>query len=195
MSSENQAVYETNALYEKEVQDYLAQNLNLLGAPKLKLIAVEHPVKFGRDVGRIDILAMDADGFHVVIEVKRGTAGRGAIGQIQSYMGAISDANPGEKVRGILVSLGIDDAAASALRVTQNIGLYKFKTHFEFAKDASATVSSATSTSTPAVRPDYWEKLGGTILTDSMQCKKCGHLSKVVLIGHQRVCGMCGHPK
>jgi RecB family endonuclease NucS len=197
MHSENESVHTTNLLYEKEVQEYLGANLDLLGTPRLKLVQFEHPVQFGRDAGRIDILATDADGSYVVIEVKRGVAGRGAIGQLQSYMGAMAEAYPDNAVRGILVAMGIDDAASAAMRMTRSIDYFEFQTRFEFKRATimrqnvvrSAAVASA------LVRPDYWEKLGGTVLADAMTCSKCGKVSRVVLVGHQQLCGFCGAAK
>ena len=73
-------------LYEKEVQTYLSENLHLLSGSRLELIQTEYPMKFGKDSGRIDLLAKDSQGDLVVIEVKRGVAGRSAVGQVQSYM-------------------------------------------------------------------------------------------------------------
>jgi RecB family endonuclease NucS len=192
MNSENESVHTTSLLYEKEVQDYLGANLDLLGIAGLKLVQFEHPVQFGRDVGRIDILATDAHCSFVVIEVKRGVAGRGAIGQLQSYMGAIADAHSESKVRGILVAMGIDDAASAAMRMTQNIEYFEFQTRFVFKRVSTATPKTLKEAS---VRLDYWEKLGGTILTETMTCNKCHSVAKVVLVGNQRVCGLCGAPK
>ncbi len=194
MNSENDTAHTTNLLYEKEVQEYLGENLDLLGTPKLNLVHSEHPVQFGREVGRIDILATDANGSYVVIEVKRGVAGRGAIGQLQSYMGAIAESYPDKEVRGILVAMGIDGAASAAIRMTHGIDYFEFKARFEF-KRATTVRRNEVTTEPAGVRPEYWEKLGGTVLADAMSCRKCGKVSRVVLVGHQRVCGLCGAPK
>ena len=191
--------YQTNVLYEKEVQDYLAAHLTLLGDPNLTLVQTEHPVKFGGDSGRIDILAVDDDGTYVVIEIKRGIAGRGAIGQLQSYMGVISEANPDRRVRGILVSLSIDEAARAALKMTHSIDHFEFQTHFEFKRlhlgphkdDLMAMREAAVQKNKDelaakqegAVRGNYWGKLGGAVLDQSMNCNKCNVWSKVVLVG------------
>lgn len=165
MTADNSETYQTNILYEKEVQAYLAANLELLGNQELTLVQMEYPVKFGNDAGRIDILAIGKDDTFFVIEIKRGVAGRGAIGQLQSYMGAISDSNPGKRVRGILVCLSIDEAARAALRMTHSIDHFEFKTRFEFhrshlGKD-KATVEASQEA---AIRPNYWKSLGGSIL-------------------------------
>lgn len=193
MATSENDTYQTNVLYEKEVQDYLAANLALLGNPNLKLVQTEQPVKFGGDSGRIDILAVDHDGTYVVIEIKRGIAGRGAIGQLQSYMGAISEANPERSVRGILVSLSIDEAARAALKMTHSIDHFEFQTHFEFKRlHLGQRQENLAAKREGAVRSDYWQKLGGTVLNQSKNCTKCNMWSKVVLVGHQKLCGMCG---
>ena len=133
LSTDQLVTERVQVLYEKEVQDYLARNLHLLGPlPVLTLVQTEYVVKFGSDVGRIDILAKDSHGGFVVIEVKRDVAGRGAVGQLQSYMGAIHEANPHAHVRGILVATALDSQAKSALRMTHSIDFYEFKTRFDF---------------------------------------------------------------
>jgi RecB family endonuclease NucS len=119
-------------LYEKEVQTYLSENLHLLGDSQLVLIQTEYPIKFGKDSGRIDVLAKDANEDLVVIEVKRGVAGRSAVGQVQSYMGSLVTEFPNKKIRGLLVAMGLDEAARAALLVTHNIGYFEFKTRFDF---------------------------------------------------------------
>jgi len=141
-------------LYEKEVQTYLSENLHLLGGSKLELIQTEYPIKFGKDSGRIDLLAKDSQGDLVVIEVKRGVAGRSAIGQVQSYMGSLMTEFPNQKIRGLLVAMGLDEAARAALLVTQDVSYYEFKTRFDFSQidaicdnpsDFSLKVSNKTS--------------------------------------------------
>ena len=119
-------------LYEREVQTYLSENLALLGDPGLELIQTEYPIKFGKESGRIDVLAKDSNGDLLVIEVKRGVAGRSAVGQVQSYMGFLTTEFPNKKIRGLLVAMGLDESARAALLVTNNIGYFEFKTRFDF---------------------------------------------------------------
>ena len=193
MSSEHD--YQTNVLYEKEVQNFLGANLYLLGSPKLTLVQIEHPVQFGKEAGRIDILAKDDSGAYVVVEIKRGTAGRSALGQVQSYMGAVAEMYPQNRVRGILVAMGLDDTALAALKMTQNIDFFSFVTEFRFTRATVIPfVPSAphNSNGLAEVKDGYWEKLGGAILGESVSCVQCGKTTRVVLVGHQRVCGMCG---
>jgi len=115
-------------LVEREVRDYLARDLtNSLGEP-LELVRIEHPVPFGR----IDILAWDARHCLVAIEVKRGTASREAIGQLQSYMGALTDENPDTFIRGILIATSLDAGAEAALKISRNIQFMTYTLAFSF---------------------------------------------------------------
>lgn len=67
--------------------------------------------------GFIDITAKDGTGAIVVVELKTGTARRGAVAQIPSYMGDLLDEEPDERVRGILVAGDFDKKARAAARV------------------------------------------------------------------------------
>lgn len=64
----------------------------------------ERMVVYGGDAkpGWIDITCKDAKGATVVIELKRGKAGRRAVGQILGYMGVLM--RDTKRVRGILVA-------------------------------------------------------------------------------------------
>ncbi len=194
MSTDSSVEQQSVQLYEKEVQEFLASNLNLLGISGLELIQTEYPVKFGRDSGRIDILAKDKNGTYVVIEVKRGVAGRSAVGQLQSYMGTIHEEHPSAKVKGLLVAMGLDDAARSAMLVTQDLQFFEFRTRFEFKEYqiTKPTVAIKISTEQAKFREDYWEKLGGTIADEVIDCSNCNAKTRVVHLGQMNLCGMCG---
>ena len=82
--------------------------------------------------GRIDITARARrDGMAVVIELKAGTAGGEAIGQVLSYMGDVAVEEPGG-VRGILVAGDFDDKARAAARVVPDLSLRRYRIKFEF---------------------------------------------------------------
>lgn len=126
-------------LLEKDIQHFLAKNLQVLG-PNLTLIGTEHEVPFGR----IDVLAVDPDFNHTVVEVKRGIANRDAIGQLQSYMGAIKRTFPESRVEGVLVALALDAGADAALEAAVNIRFvrYELRFHFEAAKSATSVAQT-----------------------------------------------------
>jgi hypothetical protein len=185
---------QATVLYEKEVQTFLSQNLHLLGKPTLELVQTEYPIKFGKDSGRIDVLAKDLQGNLVVIEVKRGVAGRSAIGQVQSYMGSLMTEYPDKKIRGLLVAMGLDEAARAALLVTYDVTYFEFKTHFEFSQIdiAKPEVHQSRIDSRAEIREGYWESLGGKLTDRVTNCSSCGKFSRVVIVGMNHICGVCG---
>ena len=193
MSTDSSIEQQTVQLYEKEVQEYLASNLILLGIKDLQLIQAEYPVKFGRDSGRIDILAREKNGAYVVIEIKRGVAGRSAVGQLQSYMGSILEEHPGKTVRGFLVAIGLDDAARSAMLVTRDVEFFEFQTRFEFKPvEINKPVEKIKIFSGEIkYREDYWEKLGGLITDEIVECSNCNEKTRVVQLGRAKLCGLC----
>jgi hypothetical protein len=82
--------------------------------------------------GLIDITARDASGAVVVIELKAGAAGAGAIAQILSYMGDVLDEEAATPVRGIIIASKFDRKAQSAARMVSNIRLYRYSVSFTF---------------------------------------------------------------
>ncbi|HRC26138.1 MAG TPA: endonuclease NucS [Alphaproteobacteria bacterium] len=84
------------------------------------------------ECGRIDITAEDKTGALVVIELKTGIAGAGAVGQIMGYMGDLKAENPAKKVRGILVACDFDSKARSAAHLLDNLSLHHYRVNFEF---------------------------------------------------------------
>jgi hypothetical protein len=88
----------------------------------------EQQVDSGR--GRIDITAEDKNGATVVVELKRGEAGRRAIGQILAYMGNLTAEK--KSVRGILVAKDFSPEAVAAARVVPSLKLRKYGFKFTF---------------------------------------------------------------
>lgn len=110
---------ENRPLLERDIQTFLERNIQLLGEG-LTLVGREHPVPFGR----IDLLAKDSRNRLVAIELKLGAANRDAVGQLQSYMGALQVAKPETFVRGVLVAKSMDAGAEAALRVARDIQFF-----------------------------------------------------------------------
>ena len=122
-------------------------------------------------------------------------AGKAAIAQIQSYMGAILAEFPGDSVIGCLVASDLDNAARSALTVT-GIKFAQFQTHFTF----SLTPILIPMTSAPSsediengYRKKYWDAKGA-IATRAMLCSHCKQSVRAVQLDNQNYCGLCGAP-
>jgi RecB family endonuclease NucS len=89
--------------------------------------------KVGASGGRSDILAVDAKGQTVVIELKVGTADRDAIGQILQYMGDLQE-KTGAPIRGIIIAHDFTGRAIAASKPVPSIELRKYKFNFSFQK-------------------------------------------------------------
>jgi len=81
--------------------------------------------------GFIDILAKDAAGHFVVIELKAGTARDAVIAQVLGYMGDIAE-ETGAPVRGIVVAADFRPRVESAARAIPNLVLRSYRYRFEF---------------------------------------------------------------
>ncbi|WP_255103708.1 MULTISPECIES: endonuclease NucS domain-containing protein [unclassified Synechococcus] len=115
--------------YEHDLRDYLARSLHIL-EPSLRLYSdegitgVEFPVG-----GRlIDILAVDSNGDYVVIELKVSKGYDRVVGQILRYIGWIkkNQADPQQRVRGIIVAKEISDDLKLACSELPDIQLYEY---------------------------------------------------------------------
>jgi RecB family endonuclease NucS len=113
---------------ERDFQRALRANIIQI-EPGLKTIdgGTERTVPSG---GRIDILAEDSAGTTVVIELKVGTADRGAVAQLIQYMGDISETAP--TVRGIVVAGDFAPSAIAAARMVPRVRLLKYSYKFSF---------------------------------------------------------------
>ena len=113
---------------ERDLQQALRDNIHQLD-PGLTIVDDDSEQRV--PAGRIDILAEDADGNLVVIELKAGTAGRDSIGQLLSYMGSVD--NPqGNQIRGMLVAYDFDERLIMAARAVPHVSLKKYSFHFAF---------------------------------------------------------------
>lgn len=118
---------EDRPILERDIQSYLEANLQSLGEP-LFLVGKERAVSFGR----IDLLAKDTKNRLVAIELKLGPATRDAVGQLQSYIGALRAEEPNVFVRGILVAACLDASGEAAFRVTRDIKFVSYSIAFAF---------------------------------------------------------------
>jgi endonuclease len=113
---------------ERDLQKALRRNIAEL---ELGLTIIDEGTERPVPSGYIDITARDADGAIVVIELKAGTADRGAIGQILSYMGDVAEEEQAP-VRGVLVAHDFDGKAQAAARMVPNLALRSYAVRFSF---------------------------------------------------------------
>lgn len=81
--------------------------------------------------GFIDILARDASGVLVVIELKAGKTDARVVGQTLGYMGDIAAEEAGA-VRGIIVAHEFDTRTRSAVRAVPNLQMMRYEVAFTF---------------------------------------------------------------
>ena len=113
---------------ERELQDALRTNIHQL---EDGLVIAEGGVEHQVDAGRIDIVATDAQGRLVVIELKAGTAQPDSVTQLLAYMGTVG--NPQNRpVRGILVAHDFASRVRYAARAVPNITLRSYSFRFAF---------------------------------------------------------------
>ena len=110
---------------EKDLHSYLATRVSEI---ENDLILADDGVEYQTDAGRIDILANDAKGNPVVIELKAGKAKDNALGQLLGYMGCLSTE---PDIRGILVASDFDKRVIYAAKGLPRIKLIKYKVSFE----------------------------------------------------------------
>lgn len=119
---------ETSISLERDIEDHLVHHLDSIESG-LKLVGRQ----ISTDIGRIDILAEDAKGLRVVIEVKVGEAKDSAIGQIARYLGwyAKTEKRP---PRGILIAGDFPEGVRYAATAIPNLVLISYRVQFSFEK-------------------------------------------------------------
>jgi hypothetical protein len=116
--------------YESDLRDFLAKNLSVIESglqlyQEEGITGVEFPVG-----GRfIDILAVDAEKRLVVIELKVSRGYDRVVGQLLRYMAWIekNHAEPGQRVRGIIVAREISEDLRLACSYLPTLGLYEYE--------------------------------------------------------------------
>lgn len=126
---------------EKHLEEFLVQNWKQTEFGKDYNIFEEEGEVVGQqyqtDTGPIDILAVSKDKKTLlIIELKRGRASDGVVGQIQRYMGYVKEelAENGQTVRGVIIALEDDLRIRRALAVATNIEFYRYQVSFKLVK-------------------------------------------------------------
>jgi hypothetical protein len=115
---------------ETGLRDFLAHNLGVIEAG-LRLYqdgeraGIEFPIDGGR--GRIDVLALDAKGAPVVIELKLSRGRNATIGQLLYYMGWVDQHLGKGRSRGIIVAKDISDDLIVAVQRVPDVTLFRYK--------------------------------------------------------------------
>lgn len=116
--------------YESDLRNYLAKNLSIIN-PGLTLYEREevNGIEFPAGGRFIDILAVDSNGDLVVIELKVSRGYDRVVGQLMRYMAWIrqNQAEPGQKVRGIIVACEISDDLLLACSETPDVQLFEYE--------------------------------------------------------------------
>jgi restriction system protein len=108
---------------ENDLRDFLAENIFVV-EKGLSLKGKEYDT---REAGRIDLLCKDKDGYHVVMESKKGRIGHEVVGQTLKYIGWVQQ-NLNKKARGIIIVNEPDDKlryAALPLKDLVKVKYYK----------------------------------------------------------------------
>ncbi len=114
---------------ERDMQRHLRANIASLAQG---LIIVDDGAERVVTSGFIDILAQDADGTLVVIELKVGKTDARVVGQVLGYMGDIADEDGPKALRGIIVAHEFDQRTKSAARAVPNLSLVRYAVSFTF---------------------------------------------------------------
>lgn len=122
---------------ESHLRDFLAKNIATIQVNGATLKLYVDPdnrngVEYPTEVGPIDILAVNASGDFVVIELKVDKGPDRAIGQAMRYMGWVKKhLAAGKKVSGVIVACDINEKLRYAASVAPNITLFEYKLKFE----------------------------------------------------------------
>lgn len=132
---------------ENHLRDFLVKNLSTIkiNGKQLQLYVdengrdgTEYPT---REVGTIDILAINEDENFIVFELKLTRGPDRALGQLQRYMGWVKENLAGmQNVHGVIVANKISKTLKYAASVTSNISLFEYQIDF---KIHSVKVSNA----------------------------------------------------
>lgn len=122
----------TEFAYEHDLRDYLARNLQLV-EPGLKLYRDDEEdvtgVEFPAGGRYIDILAVDKSNNYVVIELKVSRGYDRVVGQLLRYVSWIRlhHADPGQKVRGVIISREISEDLRLACSELREVTLFEYE--------------------------------------------------------------------
>lgn len=126
---------------EKHLEDFLVQNWSQTELGREYDIFEEDGEKVGQqyptDTGPLDILAIKKDKSELlIVELKKGRASDAVVGQALRYMGFVLQelAEPGQKVRGVIIAQEDDTRIRRALAASPTIDFYRYQVSFKLLK-------------------------------------------------------------
>lgn len=125
---DNENIAATSFAYEDDLRDYLSDNLQII-EPGLQLWSRDQAVEFPVDDSgrRVDILARDASGLPVVIELKVSRGHERTIGQSLYYRSQVKDLFNLPRARIIIVAREISDELKVAVRDLPDVELFEYR--------------------------------------------------------------------
>jgi len=118
----------TTFQYEKELQAAVRRQISTLGEP---LEIADGGTERSVATGRIDVLAKDADGTFVVIELKAGTCPSGAMEQVLGYAEDLA-LETGQPVRAMLIAADFPERLRMASKRVNGLRLLTYKLQLAF---------------------------------------------------------------
>jgi hypothetical protein len=116
---------------EAHLRDFLAKNLDRI-EPGLLLYKGENRsgVEYLIDNGQIDLLAIDRNGTHVVIELKLSRGRNRTLGQLLYYMGWVDQHLGKSPCRGVIIASEITEDLIVAVARVPGVSLARYKMSF-----------------------------------------------------------------
>jgi len=112
--------------YEAHLRDFLARNLHILGSGLTLWSSINDSVEYPVDARRIDILAKDAEGIPVVIELKLSRGHERTLCQALYYRGKLRQLLNASRVRIIMVAGEISEELRIASSEVPDVELFSY---------------------------------------------------------------------
>jgi restriction system protein len=127
-----------NFALERHLEDFLCENWAQTELGRTyDILEVDGELvgrQFQSDTGPMDILAISKDRRELmVVELKKGRASDGVVGQVLRYMGYVQEelAEAGQSVAGVIIALEDDQKIRRALAMVPSITFYRYEIRFK----------------------------------------------------------------
>ncbi len=128
---------------EAHLRDFLARNLDRVESGlRLYSSADRSGIEFPVEGGRIDLLAVDRHGVHVVIELKLSQGRNKTLGQLLYYMGWVDRHMGGLPCRGLIIASEITEDLSVAVTRVPGVSLARYRMSFSIEPIAAGTTTT-----------------------------------------------------